>query len=133
MIDSIDNAISKTAEYIDECYQKICDLNKPMVLEEFGYPRDNYSVTPGSPTVGRDRYYQAVFWMIDMYRDMEVEGGKFVGCSFWGWGGYASQLNYKWQPWDDYTCDPAFEEQGLNSVFAADSSTLRIIRDFAGK
>ena len=126
MIDSIDNAISKTAEYIDECYQKICDLNKPMVLEEFGYPRDNYTVEPGTPTTGRDQYYQFVF-------DLVKNSGKLAGCSFWGWGGYASQLNYKWQPWDDYTCDPAFEEQGLNSVFAADSSTLRIIRVFAGK
>ena len=126
MIDSIDNAISKTAEYIDECYQKICDLNKPMVLEEFGYPRDNYTVEPGTPTTGRDQYYQFVF-------DLVKNSGKLAGCSFWGWAGLASQLHYKWQPWDDYTCDPAFEEQGLNSVFAADSSTLRIIRDFAGK
>lgn len=133
MIDSLDYAIKKTAEYIDICYQKVCDLNRPMVIEEFGYPRDNYSVTPGTPTEGRDRYYQAVFWLIDMYRDMEIDGGKLVGCSFWGWGGYASQLHYKWQPWDDYTCDPAFEEQGLNSVFAADTSTLRLIKDFANE
>ena len=126
MIDSIDNARRNTEQYMNECYEAIKDLNKPMVLEEFGYPRDNYTVEPGTPTTGRDQYYQFVF-------DLVKNSGKLSGCSFWGWGGYASQLNYKWQPWDDYTCDPAFEEQGLNSVFAADSSTLRIIRDFAGK
>ena len=126
MIDSIDNARRNTEQYMNECYEAIKDLNKPMVLEEFGYPRDNYTVEPGTPTTGRDQYYQFVF-------DLVKNSGKLAGCSFWGWGGYASQLNYKWQPWDDYTCDPAFEEQGLNSVFAADSSTLRIIRDFAGK
>jgi mannan endo-1,4-beta-mannosidase len=126
MIDSIDNARRNTEQYMNECYEAIKDLNKPMMLEEFGYPRDNYTVEPGTPTTGRDQYYQFVFNLVK-------NSGKLAGCSFWGWGGYASQLNYKWQPWDDYTCDPAFEEQGLNSVFAADSSTLRIIRDFAGK
>ncbi len=126
MIDSIDNARRNTEQYMNECYEAIKDLNKPMILEEFGYPRDNYTVEPGTPTTGRDQYYQFVF-------DLVKNSGKLAGCSFWGWGGYASHLNYKWQPWDDYTCDPAFEEQGLNSVFAADSSTLRIIRDFAGK
>ena len=126
MIDSIDNARRNTERYMNECYEAIKDLNKPMILEEFGYPRDNYTVEAGTPTTGRDQYYQFVF-------DLVKNSGKLAGCSFWGWAGYASQLHYKWQPWDDYTCDPAFEEQGLNSVFAADSSTLRIIRDFAGK
>lgn len=126
MIDSIDNARRNTEQYMNECYEAIKDLNKPMILEEFGYPRDNYTVEPGTPTTGRDQYYQFVF-------DLVKNSGKLSGCSFWGWAGLASQLHYKWQPWDDYTCDPAFEEQGLNSVFAADSSTLRIIRDFAGK
>lgn len=133
MIDNLENACNNTFKYMDECYHAVWDLDKPIVLEEFGYPRDNYSVEPGSPTIGRDRYFWDVFSLIDMYRKQDVVGGKIVGCSFWGWGGYASQLHYKWQPWDDYTCDPAFEEQGLNSIFAADSSTLRIIRDFAGK
>lgn len=124
MIDNIDKACKNTEDYLNKCYEAIKDLNKPMVLEEFGYPRDNYTVEPGTPTTGRDQYYQFVF-------DLVKNSGKLVGCSFWGWGGLASQLHYKWQPWDDYTCDPAFEEQGLNSVFAADSSTMSIIRDFA--
>ena len=124
MIDSIDNACRNTEIYLNECYEAVKDLNKPMILEEFGYPRDNYTVEPGTPTTGRDQYYQFVF-------DLVKNSGKLAGCSFWGWAGYASKLHYKWQPWDDYTCDPAFEEQGLNSVFAADSSTLRIIREFA--
>ena len=29
---------------------------------------------------------------------------------------------------DDYTGDPAQEEQGLNSVFATDTSTLEVVR-----
>lgn len=34
-----------------------------------------------------------------------------------------------WQRWDDYVCDPAQEEQGLNSVFKADTTTLGIIKE----
>ncbi|MBO6058791.1 MAG: cellulase family glycosylhydrolase [Bacteroidaceae bacterium] len=126
VIDNIDNARRQTENYLNECYEAVKDLNKPMILEEFGYPRDNYTVEPGTPTTGRDLYYQFVF-------DLVRNSGKLAGCSFWGWGGLASELHYKWQPWDDYTCDPAFEEQGLNSVFAADISTMRIIREFAGQ
>ena len=33
----------------------------------------------------------------------------------------------QWQVGDDYTGDPAQEAQGLNSVFAGDSSTLQVI------
>ena len=36
-----------------------------------------------------------------------------------------------WQPGDDYTGDPAQEEQGLYSVFASDTSTVRIVRQYA--
>lgn len=34
---------------------------------------------------------------------------------------------------DDYCCDPAQEEQGLNSVFLCDSTTMGIIRESIGK
>jgi mannan endo-1,4-beta-mannosidase len=35
----------------------------------------------------------------------------------------------QWQVGDDYTGDPAQEEQGLNSVFAGDVSTLNIVKE----
>ena len=97
---------------------------RPVVLEEFGYPRDRFLFTPGSPTKGRDAYYKMVFTII---RD----SGKIAGCNFWGWGGRANVKHTIWQRWDDYVGDPAQEEQGLNSVFAADKSTLKLIKDFS--
>ena len=99
-------------------------LGKPMVLEEFGYPRDNYALEAGSPTTGRDAFYAFVFKII---RD----SGKIAGCNFWSWGGLAEVKHPNWQCWDDYTGDPAQEEQGLNSVFAKDESTMNIIREIA--
>lgn len=94
-----------------------------MVLEEFGFPRDGFVFTPGSPTTGRDRYYEAVFSYIQENR---TAGGPFAGCNFWSWGGVAQPAadHVYWQRGDDYTGDPAQEQPGLNSVFAADTSTL---------
>jgi mannan endo-1,4-beta-mannosidase len=95
-------------------------LQKPLVIEEFGYPRDGFVFTPGSPTNGRDRYYEFMFSLV---------GGEpsVYGCNFWGWGGEARPAHEQWQVGDDYTCDPAQEQQGLNSVFDCDTTTLEII------
>lgn len=122
IVTKVDAACDSTLAYIDEAYELMHKAGRPMVLEEFGYPRDGFVFTAGSPTVGRDTYYKYVFSII---RDT----GKIAGCNFWGWGGRANVQHTIWQPYDDYVCDPAQEEQGLNSVFAADGSTMEIIRE----
>lgn len=124
IVDNVGIACEKTLAYIDEAYAYMHKAGRPMVLEEFGYPRDRFLFTPGSPTQGRDAYYKYVF---DIIRD----SGKIAGCNFWGWGGRAQVKNVIWQPYDDYVCDPAQEEQGLNSVFACDTTTLQLIHDFS--
>lgn len=121
VIDSVYSALDKTVEYIS---RHAAVTNKPIVLEEFGYPRDHKLFTPGSPTKGRDIFYEGVFDLIN-------KSGMIAGCNIWGWGGYAVPQHERWMPWDPYTCDPAQEEQGLNSVFACDSSTLLIIKNAA--
>jgi len=119
-LDSVPYASRMTHEYMVACQYAVMDLGKPMVLEEFGYPRDGYRIEPESSTQGRDIYYEYVFGLL---RD-----GKVQGCCFWAWGGYAQPKHTRWQRWDDYVGDPAQEEQGLNAVFATDSTTLDIIR-----
>ena len=94
-------------------------------MEEFGYPRDGFSFSPASTTTGRDGYYKYVFSLV---ADNAAKGGKFAGCNFWGWGGLANPHHEQWQVGDDYTGDPAQEQQGLNSVFASDSSTLAVVK-----
>ena len=94
---------------------------KPLVLEEFGYPRDGMAVAKGTPVTARDRYYDYVFSIV-------ADGGRISGLNFWGWGGLAEPSHRTWQPGDDYTGDPAQEPQGLNSVFASDSTTIAVIR-----
>lgn len=126
--DSVGVACRNTSDYIASHYDALKNrltadgkTTKPIVLEEFGYPRDNMAVAPGSPVTGRDRYYRHVF-------DEIRNGGKLAGANFWGWGGLANPAHEIWQPGDDYTGDPAQEAQGLNSIFAGDLSTIGIIK-----
>lgn len=120
-------AIKNTDEYIDEHLAIAEKYGKPVVMEEFGFPRDDFKFAQGTPTTSRDRYYMHVFGRIV---ESAKEKGLFAGLNFWGWGGLASQseTNIYWQQGDDYCGDPAQEQQGLNSVYACDQSTLKVIR-----
>ena len=125
LVEHLPRACENTKAYIDR-HLAVCDsLHKPLVMEEFGYPRDGFSFVPGSPTRGRDGYYRYVFSLVAA--DAE-QGGSFAGCNFWGWGGFAQPRHEQWQVGDPYTNDPAQEAQGLNSVFACDTTTLAVIR-----
>ena len=119
-----DTACRNALDYIDRHAAVAQRLGKPLVIEEFGYPRDGFSFAPGSPTLSRDRFYRTIFSRL--LRDA-ARGGIIAGCNFWGWGGYAKPAHLRWQQGDDYCGDPAQEEQGLNSVFASDTTTLREI------
>lgn len=125
LVEDLGVSCQNTKEYIDQHLDVCARIKKPLVMEEFGYPRDGFSFTPGSSTVGRDGYYQYVFGLV---ADNAEKGGYFAGCNFWGWGGFAQPMHEQWQVGDDYTGDPAQEAQGLNSVFVKDASTLRVIR-----
>ena len=94
-------------------------------MEEFGYPRDGFKFTKEASTKGRDGYYKFIFSLVG---DNAEKGGCFAGCNFWGWGGFANPAHEQWMVGDDYTGDPAQEAQGLNSVFATDTSTLEVVR-----
>lgn len=122
---SIDRSIEKTKEYIGRHARVASELAMPMVLEEFGFPRDSMRFGPGTPTRYRDRYYEAVFGLIG------DEDCCLSGCNFWAWGGFgrpSQDGNVFWKRGDDYLGDPAQEEQGLNSVYDTDSTVALIER-----
>ncbi|MDE6862502.1 MAG: cellulase family glycosylhydrolase [Alistipes sp.] len=103
-------------------------LGKPVVVEEFGFPRDGMGFDLSTSVDCRDSYYKYVFSLVGQAAS---EGGVLAGCNFWGWGGRAvpPSDHIFWQRGDDYMCDPAQEEQGLNSVFSADESTIAVIAE----
>ncbi len=119
-------AKENTKKYIDDHMVIARKYSKPIVLEEFGFPRDGFSFSKEAPTTARDEYYRYVF---DLIRQDRESGGLFAGCNFWAWGGFVGQNpdHVFWEKGDDYTGDPAQEQQGLNSVFATDS-TIEIIK-----
>lgn len=122
---ALDAAKRNSAEYIDMHVKALADAPKPIVIEEFGFPRDGMEIAKGTPTSGRDGYFE-------MMLALPAGNENVPGVNFWSWGGYADPAHRAWQPGDDYTGDPAQEDQGLNSVFASDASTLDVIRKATG-
>lgn len=126
--EELENAMAKTEEYLKMHTELAKKINKPVVVEEFGYPREQLDFHKGSPVTSRDAYYRFLFEFIEQSK---AEGGLLAGCNFWSWGGFAETNvddHEYWQRGDDYTGDPAQEQQGLNSIFVEDKSTLDIIR-----
>ena len=121
-------AESNTRKYIAEQVAIARRLGKPLVIEEFGFPRDGGSFDPSSPTTFRDRFYALIF---DSIVDSVRTGGPIVGSNFWAWAGEgrAQHSDHRFRPGDTrYIGDPPHEPQGWYSLFEGDSSTLALIR-----
>jgi mannan endo-1,4-beta-mannosidase len=122
---------AKVREYIAQHIAIANQIGKPLVIEEFGYPRDQGLYDPGTATSFKDRYYRLVY---DAVEASVRSGGPLVGSNFWAWGGEgrASSPDHKFQVGDtSYLGDPPHEPQGWYSVFAGDESTKAVIRNHA--
>ena len=129
MFRTMSTACQNTKEYIGMHIELAEKINKPLVVEEFGFPRDHLNFRKESSVFCRDQYFMYVFSLL---KEAHANGGHFAGCNFWSWGGYAVtnvEDHEYWMTGDDYTGDPAQEQQGLNSIFVEDGSTLSIISD----
>jgi len=121
-----------TREYLARQVAIARTLNKPLVIEEFGMPRDGGSFEPGTPTTYKDRFYQLITGAV---LDSVRSGGPLQGCNFWGWGGEgrAQHADHHFVRGDtSYLADPPHEPQGWYSVFDTDASTQAVIRNYAG-
>lgn len=98
-------------------------LHRPLVLEEFGLPRDHENYDPKSPTAARDEYYRRMFAQV---ADSSRAGRALQGANFWSWGG-EGRAGGKMGSAAGLMGDPFSEPQGLNSVFDTDASTLAVI------
>ena len=91
------SALWQTGRYIDEHLERAYDLRKPVVIEEFGFPRDGFAWLNDSSTALRDRYYKYVFSRV---LDSARKAGRLAGCNFWAWSGLAEQ-NREHQFWKE--------------------------------
>ncbi len=124
------NVVAKATEYINQHLPIAEKLNKPLVIEEFGLPRDKQSFDINSPTSLRDDYYGKVFRLL---ADSAKTNGHLAGAAFWAFGGTSRPVKNQifWKSGDDYMGDPPMEEQGLNTVFDSDQSTWKVINSFS--
>jgi mannan endo-1,4-beta-mannosidase len=123
MAESFPKAVEQTVKYINENAAVAVKLKKPLVIEEFGLPRDVQSFDPNSTTKLRDKYFKKIFSFVRTRPHI-------AGANFWAFGGTARPVKDQlfWKPGDEYMGDPPMEEQGLNSVFTSDRSTWIVIR-----
>ncbi len=123
-------AWTRMKEYLDWHIDTANDLGKPIVLEEFGINRDQGSYDPKAGTTYRDRFYGAIF---DVLETRAAAGDAIAGSNFWAWGGAGRTRNadFMWKPGDAFVGDPPQEPQGLYCVFDSDVSTIRIIQQHA--
>jgi mannan endo-1,4-beta-mannosidase len=117
-------AAGKARDHVERHTKIATDiLKKPLVLEEFGLPRDHENLAPGSPTTARDEYYRRMF---EQVAESCRAGRALQAANFWAWGGEGRAGSAK-NPAGSFLGDPPCEPQGLNSVFNTDAGTLAVI------
>jgi len=124
------NVLNKTVAYINEHAEQMQKINKPLVVEEFGLPRDNFSFSPASAVTYRNKYYAAV---METLVKSKKTNGTIAGINFWSFSGFGKpgkNVTPFWKEGDDLLGDPPMEEQGLNAVFSVDTSTWRVIKKY---
>lgn len=131
--DTYDSSVAYAKNYIAIHEAIARKINKPLVMEEFGISRDSNSHDAASGTRIRDQYYQQLFEAI--YTKASESNSVVSGCNFWAWGGEGRPRIPAgfWKPGDDFIGDPPHEAQGWYSVFDTDTTTHKIIREYAAK
>ena len=104
---TVKNVKIKTDEYIDAHLAIAQKYDKPLVLDAFGYPRDNFGLKQEDPVNGRNEYFNHVFGKVV---ESAKVGGTFAGVNYCEWGGNEETVK-----------DP-----GLYSVYLSDGWTSLI-------
>ncbi|MFC1572311.1 FlgD immunoglobulin-like domain containing protein [Candidatus Eisenbacteria bacterium] len=120
-------AVLDARAYLQSHESLAVSLQKPLVLEEFGFARDSGSFDPASTTAWRDSFLNAMY--DEVYASASSEGAA-AGSNFWSWAGEGRPLEpygSHWSNGDPWTGDPPHEAQGWYSVYDTDSSTLSAV------
>ena len=78
--EDLERSISKSRDYIEEHLPIAERLGKPIIIEEFGYPRDGYSFSMESTTEHRDAYYGFIFEQVEQSRLRRSHCGCISGA-----------------------------------------------------
>ncbi|MGE6353637.1 glycoside hydrolase 5 family protein [Flavobacterium sp. NPDC079362] len=126
---TLPTTLENAGNYIDDHIKVANTLKRPIIIEEFGLPRENENLAAGSSVANRDVFYNYIF---NRVAESVKNNGPLQGANFWGFGGEGKAITKdgKWNPGDPLTTDPPQEPQGLNSVFSSDKSTLDIVKKY---
>lgn len=116
--------IRKSEDFLRRHLQTARKLQKPLVLEEFGLPRDGHQFAEGTTVYHRNRY---VSWALAQIGN---DTGSISGINFWTFGGLVSfpKKGEFWKKREPFRGDPPQEEQGLNSLYESDSITWQLLK-----
>jgi mannan endo-1,4-beta-mannosidase len=121
-----ERALQLARDYVERHAAMAARLAKPILLEEFGFPRDAGSFDPAAPTTFRDRYFEAMYALV---ASLALET-PMLGIFPWAWSGSSRprRPGGAWRPGDPLTGDPPHEPQGWYGIYESDS-TIEVIRD----
>jgi mannan endo-1,4-beta-mannosidase len=109
-----ESTVARATDHVREHVEFADRLGRPLVMEEFGIPRDNEALSISGSTRMRDDYFRRMFAQITL---AQRTGGALQGANFWAWEeapviGPSARLD-------------------LNAVLACDRGTARVIADNA--
>ena len=123
--------LAQVRSYIAQHEAMARELGKPLVIEEFGYPRDGGGYDPEASTHFKDGYYRLIF---DAVEASARAGGPIAGSNFWAWNGEGRAVHGDHRFRDGDTAwlgDPPHEPQGWYGVFDSDAGTRTVIAGHA--
>jgi mannan endo-1,4-beta-mannosidase len=123
-------ALGLAKKYVAKHAELAAKSGKPLLLEEFGFPRDGGSFDPASPTTFRDQYFQEVYALVASL----IPTTPMAGIMPWAWSGATRppRPGEFWKPGDPFIGDPPHEKQGWYSIYDQDT-TLKLIADWSPK
>jgi mannan endo-1,4-beta-mannosidase len=118
-------ALDRARRYVGDHVARAAVLGKPILFEEFGFPRDGGSFDPQAPTTLRDRYFEEMYELVLSL----VPKTPLAGILPWAWSGDARppRPGDYWKAADALTGDPPHERQGWYGIYQEDS-TVGIVR-----
>ncbi|MCC7442855.1 MAG: hypothetical protein IT285_14570 [Bdellovibrionales bacterium] len=121
-------AVAKMKAYVGRHLELAKAIRKPLVVEEFGFPRDGAAMDPFMPAGDRARYYGEVFRVIT---DAAAQGGPAAGVNFWAWAGEGLPTvpGGHWQGGQTLTGDPPHEAQGWYGVYEHDAPVIEQVQE----